>query len=263
MILTVAAVGIVAMAATMAEATTVTYSIETDVGGFGTQLSTDNWANTNNQWISAGFDPGSGNVFYARNNTGGDSGITRANDADFSYSIPDGTTLLSLEITARSPNFWQAGLAQGTTQRLGIGYDFGNSDQFYIFDNSTRINGTGTFTGDEVRTVRLDVDMVAQTADLILDPNGTPTLLLDDQPIATPISTIESTDGLFIRSVTAFSGPTSLRSLACQSRVPLGFWPPPRPPAAGPFCGGGSGAETRLLTTRGPKARQRQCREVF
>ena len=208
-LVTAGLLGIVVAVPTLAEATTVTYSIETDVGGFGTQLSTDNWANTNNQWISAGFDPGSGNVFYARNNTGGDSSITRANDANFSYSIPSGTTLLSLEITARSPNFWQAGLAQGTTQRFGIGYDFGNSDQFFLWDNFTRINGTGTFTGDEVRTVRLDVDMVAQTADLILDPNGTPTLLLDDQPFATPISTIESTNGLFIRTATAFAGPTS------------------------------------------------------
>lgn len=183
-----------------------TYTIAGDVGNAGTLLSSDDWANTNDLWISSSFSGG----LYARNNTGGDSSVTRANDAGFSYSIPADTTFLSLQITSRSPSFWQAGLAQGTTQRLGIGYDFGNNDLFYIFDNGTRRSGAGTFTGDVYRTVRLDFDMVARTADLILDPEGTPTLLLDNQPLTIPNTTVQATNALFFRSNSAFAGPTSL-----------------------------------------------------
>ncbi len=183
-----------------------TYTIAGDVGNAGTLLSADGWANTNDLWVSNSYSGG----LYARNNTGGDSSVTRANDAGFSYSIPAGTTSLRLDITSRSPSFWQAGLAQGTTQRLGIGYDFGNNDLFYIFDNGTRRSGTGTFTGDVYRTVRLDFDMVARTADLILDPEGTPTLLLDNQPLTIPNTTVEATNALFFRSNSAFAGPTTL-----------------------------------------------------
>lgn len=205
------AVGIACCAAVVAPGlagaqTVSTYTIAGDVGNAGTLLSADGWANTNDLWVSNSFLGG----LYARNNTGGDSSVTRANDAGFSYSIPAGTTALSLEITSRSPSFWQAGLAQGTTQRLGIGYDFGNNDLFYIFDNGTRRSGTGAFTGDVYRTVRLDFDMVARTADLILDPDGTPTVLLDNEPLTIPISTVQQTNALFFRSNSAFAGPTSL-----------------------------------------------------
>lgn len=193
-------------AGAVAHAQTSTYTISGDVGVAGTLLSTDGWANTNDLWVSAAFSGG----LYARNNNAADSSITRANDAGFSYTIPADTTLLSLQITSRSPAFWQAGLAQGTTQRLGIGYDFGNNDLFYIFDNGTRRSGSGTYTGDVYRTVRMDFDMVAGTADLILDPDGTPVLLLDDQPLTIPSATVQATNALFFRSTAAFSGVSSL-----------------------------------------------------
>ena len=198
-----AAVLTVAMSIPLFAATSV-YDIQ-DVGASGTKLSTDNWVGGDlDNWIV-------GTAFgdtYARNNNGGDQTITRDNDAGFSYSIPAGTTFVSLEITGRfGAGFVQTGFSSGGTAILGIGGGFNNNSKFFILDGGTRRYESGTsFTADSIKTIRMDFDLVAGSADLILDPNGTPTTLLDDQSIA---ASLGSADGLFIRSNSQYNGPAT------------------------------------------------------
>ena len=188
-------------------ATTYTYDISSTFSS-GTRLNTDGWNDASNNWVTASY---TGDL-YARNNTGSDSTIYRANDINFGFTIPTGSTRIQLTITSRTPGFWVAGLAQGAASRVGIGADFSNSNKFYIFDNSTRLSESGTSANgtDQYVNLTLDFDLISRTADLILDPNGANTLLLDDQAMGIPISTVEATNSLFIRTNTAFSGPATI-----------------------------------------------------
>ena len=190
--------------APLSAATTI-YDIGTNVGADGTLLSTDGWAGDDlSNWV-VGTQAG---TLYARNQNDGDNTITRTNDGGFSYSIPSGTTSMSLEMTGRfGVSFFQAGLSTGGTMTLGIGGDFNNSNKFFILDGGTRRNESGTsYSGDTIKTVRLDFDLVAGTADLILDPNGTPTTLISGQSIA---ASLDTADGIFIRSGSRYTGPAT------------------------------------------------------
>lgn len=202
-------------------ATAYTYNISS-AGAAGSPLSSDNWTGADvAKWVTH---EQSGEL-YARNTTT-DNTITRANDAGFSYTIPVGTTFLSLEITARSgPGFFQTGLMNGSTQVIGIGADWGTSvNNFFLLDGTTRrFESGGNATGDVIRTLRLDYDLVAGTADLILDPNGIATVLINNQAMnANPIGA----DGLFIRSNTPYVGPATFKITAVpepSSLALLGF----------------------------------------
>jgi len=201
--------------ATHAATTTYIYDVGDEVGSDSTLMSSDNWTGDHiDAWISGAF---SGDL-YARNradDNGGfdadsnipdDNSIFRANDAGFSYAIPVATTThVSLEIIARSVGFFEAGLADGLTPRLGLGANFGADDKFYIFDNFTRTKeATTNADTDVLNTVRVDFDLLAGTADLVLNDSTT---LLDDTAMGLTAGTLAATDSLFIRTGTRFAGP--------------------------------------------------------
>ena len=199
--------GLVLAPLVAAPATTYVYSIP-DRMAANAKLNADGWS-ANDNWIAGSYNDST----YARHNVNPsvDDAIFRANDGGFGFTIPSGTTRVILTISSRTVAFWEAGLAQGTNARLGIGGDFGNSDQFYIFDNSTRRYETGaSVPADQYTTLTLDFDLVAGTADLILDPEGANTLLLDDVAMGIPATTVEATDGLFIRTGSRFAGPETI-----------------------------------------------------
>lgn len=185
--------------------TTYVYDFDDELGGSGKFLTTDGWTGTGSaDWVTSTF---SGDV-YARNNSGAGSTLTRANDGSFNFTIPSDVLTVSLEIVARTPNFWEAGIADGTTPLLGIGGDFSNSDQFYIYDRFARINEAGTSaTADGLNTLRVDFDVANGTADLTL--NGS-TLLVDDAVLSLTKAQLLDADGLRIRSVSAFAGPARI-----------------------------------------------------
>jgi hypothetical protein len=188
-------------------ATTYVYSIP-DRMAANAKLNADGWG-ANDNWIAGSFNGST----YARHNVtvSVDDTIFRANDGGFGFTIPTGTTRIILTIAARTPNFWEAGLAQGTTSRAGIGGDFNNSNKFYIFDNSSRIHEVGTSaTADVYTTLTLDFDLIAGTADLILDPEGANTLLLDDVTMGIPTTSLTATNGLYIRTGSRFTGPQAI-----------------------------------------------------
>lgn len=190
-------------------ATTYTYDFTSTFTNFQA-LNTDGWNDASGNWVAGTYSvPTFGR--YARNQTGGDSLIYRANDANFGFTIPAGTPRIILTITARAPAFWEAGLAEGSTRRLGIGGDFGDNNKFYIFDNFSRREEVGaSATVDEFTTLSLDFDLVARTADLILDPEGANTLLIDDVAMGVGIGAVEGANTLYVRSTAAFSGASKI-----------------------------------------------------
>ncbi len=182
-----------------------------DVGdrvGSGNALSTDGWSGDDlPNWVGQSQ---SGDI-YARNTNDGDDRITRTNDAGFGYSIPSDATSVTLDITARTNNnLWEAVLVTGATNVLGVGYD-DTVDKFYVVDGANRIDEGGTtFTsGDVLLTVRLVVDPVAQTADLIYDPEGAATVMIDDAPVTVDGPALAAADGLAMRADSRFTGVAS------------------------------------------------------
>ena len=193
------------------------YDVGDEVGSAGTLMSTDGWTGDDlADWVVATFSAD----LYARNNDAGDDTIRRANDAGFSYSIPANALQVSVEVKARvNGNFWQVGLLDGTTNLLGVGGDFGGDDKYFILDQFNRIKEAGTsISGDAYHTLRVEYDMVADTADLILDGS---TLLIDDAPM-TALTPAELTgaDGLFIRTNSQFVGPASITVSVTVPSVP-------------------------------------------
>jgi len=170
-----------------------------------TPLSNDGWAGDDiGNWQTNGF---MGDI-YSRNDNGGDDRIFRPNDGSFSYSIPTNTTFVSLEIIARSgtANFWQAGLAENGSTRLGIGGEFNVDDKYFILDQFNRIKESGTnSTGDLLNTLRLDLDIEGFTADLTLNDS---TLLIDDAPLTTlDFNELTGSNELYVRTNSQFVGP--------------------------------------------------------
>lgn len=192
-------------------ATTYTYDF-TSTFSNNQALNTDGWNDTTGNWVAGSYTDATPTFHrYARNQTGGDSAIYRPNDGTFGFTIPSGTPRVQLTITARTVTFWEAGLAQGTTPRLGIGGDFSNNDKFYIFDNSTRRYETGTSVPpDQWTTIMLDYDLLAGTADLVRDPGGADTLLIDDVALGIPTGTVEAANSLFVRAGNQFAGASSI-----------------------------------------------------
>ena len=189
----------------VAPAATYVYDLETEIGATnGTLMSTDGWTGSDiGNWVVQDQN----GLKYARNQNDGDNAITRQNDAGFNYTIPSGTTNLTIEIEARTGSgFWQAGLANSSgALLLGIGSDFGGNNKYFIFEGS-RFNESGTSaTGDGIHTLRMEVDLLANSgngsADLFYDN----TLIIDDQALTLPDMTTAS--GLYIRDNTRFVGP--------------------------------------------------------
>lgn len=190
---------------------TYVYDFGDNVGSSNTALSSDGWAGTGiERWITSNAVLGGTADLYARNGIGDnlDSTIFRANDGDFSFAITSDVTAVSLEIIARTPGFWEAGISDGTSALLGIGGDFGNNDKFYIYDRFARINeATANASGDVAwNTLRVDFDVINGTADLSL--NGS--TLIDDAAMTLTQAQLLGADSLRIRSTTRFSGPARI-----------------------------------------------------
>lgn len=186
-------------------AITYTYDMD-DIGAAGSLLSSDSWAGTDlSNWVTNNFN---GNL-YSRNQNDGDNYVSRLNDGGFSYSIPASSTSLILEMDVRSgAGFWQAGISNGTNTVLGIGSDFNLNNQYFILDGGTRRFEAGTTaTGDSYNTLRLEFNLETGTADLILNPDGANTLLIDDVAITNADGTsLSAADSLYIRTSTRYSG---------------------------------------------------------
>lgn len=195
-------------------ATVVVYDVETEVGPSDTLFSTpanrDNWTGDDlDNWRTKD----QSGLVYLRNNNGGDDIITRNNDANFSFSIPSGTTSFSMQIDARIDTFWEAGItASGGGPQLLIGGDFYNSDDFYINFDGTRyttdnnlasVAGNG---GSNIATLRLDYNVALGTADLIYDPEGTAQLLIDDAALNITAPELLGYDQLYSRAGNQYAG---------------------------------------------------------
>ena len=187
-----------------AELVTFTYDVSDRLGS-NAAFSTDNWTGDDLvNWIA-------GTAFsdrYARNGNDGLDRITRTNDAGFSYSLPADATELRFEADFRiNSNFCEAGLTTAGADTLGFGYD-GPNQQFYILDGATRINQTGTTPppADSRMTIRVVVDVVNQTADLIMDASGAATLVMDDVPVSVTGTTLHAADGLSTKTNSRFTG---------------------------------------------------------
>lgn len=187
-----------------ATAATFVYDIGTEVGATSTLLSTDGWTGTDlDNWVVGS----GGDEIYARNQNDGDNTITRQNDVDFGYTIPTGTTSLTIEMTGRfGAGFWQAGIADiSGNLLLGIGGDFNANNKYFIFEGS-RFNESGTSaTGDGSHTLRMEVNLLAGagngSASLFYDD----TLILENQALTLP--DLSTASGLYIRSSSRFVGP--------------------------------------------------------
>ncbi|NWK57048.1 PEP-CTERM sorting domain-containing protein [Verrucomicrobiaceae bacterium N1E253] len=191
---------------TISAASIYTYDMEANVGSAGTLLSSDGWIGGD----LAGWQTGSfSGDLYSRNTNDGDNTITRPNDAQFSFHIPAGSTFVRFEVTGRmGAGFFQLGLSQGSSTPVGFGADFNNNDKYFILDGSTRHYESGnSYSSDSIKTVRLDLDLVAGTADLILDPNGGNTIVIDDRSVS---NSVTSADSLYIRNNTRYNGPSTI-----------------------------------------------------
>ena len=191
-------VGTTASAATV---NTYVYNIGDEVGGFNTPLSSDGWTGGDlPNWKVGSY---SGEL-YTRNTNDGDQTILRSNDGSFGFTIPDEVIAVSLEITARTPRFWEAGLTDGASLLLNIGGDFGNDDKFYIQDRFNRIKETtANASGDAINVLRLDFDVVNGTADLTLNNS---TLLIDDAAMTLTKAQLLGADSLRMRTNSRFAG---------------------------------------------------------
>ena len=168
-------------------------------------LSTDNWTGGDlPNWIA-------GIVFndlYARNNNDGNDRITRGNNAGFSYSVPVDATRITFDVDLRvNGNYCSAALTTSGADTLGLGYDPSNS-KFFILDGATRIDQAGTTAplADSRKTLRLVVELQSQTADLILDPAGTKTVVMENVPLSVTAGSLHAADGLSTNSKSRYTG---------------------------------------------------------
>ncbi len=190
-------------------ATTFTYDFGDQVGAAGTQLSNDGWIGADlPNWITSDF---SGDT-YARNDNGGDNTITRPNDAGFSFNISENETFVSLSLVVRAgvSQLWQVGISNGTNFLFGLGADNDGTNRFHIFDGNTRLQETqtnpGNAIGDQLVTLTVEADLVAGTADLILDGEN----ILNDAVLNNvTAATLATADRLSIRTTGATVGPAS------------------------------------------------------
>lgn len=178
-------------------------------------LSTDGWNDTTDKWIALTFN----SDLYARRCAASTDTplapdtIFRPNDTGFSFTIPSGTPRITLTVTSRSvTSNREVGLATGTTRTIGLGVNQVPGQNLYINDNGSIVSETGASapTADNYRTIMFDFDLVAGTADLIFDPAGANTLLLDDVALSIPAATLEGTNSLYISSASRFAGPASI-----------------------------------------------------
>lgn len=195
------------LSATISQAAiTYEYSFEDRIGS-GNPLTNDNWTGASvGSWVAQNQN----GLVYARNQSGSDNRLFRANDGGFNFSIPANTTMLIIEIDSRTASFWEAGISSGSTPLLQLGADFNNSDDYFILGNGSRITDTTNLAaGDTNTTIRLEYDLVNGTADFIFDPLGANTLVFDDVALTT--GDLSTADGLTVRAGNQFSGAGNIR----------------------------------------------------
>jgi hypothetical protein len=198
-------------AALQATATTFPYSLDDRLAA-GEALSNDGWSSSGSEWTAGGYN----GELYARNNVGSpptvDRTIYRANDGDFSYTIPEGTTDIELTIRARTgSNFWEAGLSDGQSRIFGIGGDFVFGNEYYVLDGTDRFYESGSSAfGDVMETLILRFDLVAGTSSLFIGEPGSETVIRSAIPMTTTLQDLQGADGLFLRSDTQFAGASSI-----------------------------------------------------
>lgn len=187
-------------------AITYEYSFEDRVGS-GNPLANDSWTGASvANWVAQNQN----GLVYARNQSGSDNRLFRANDAGFNFSIPASTTMLIIEIDSRTASFWEAGISSGSTPLLQLGADFNNNNDYFFLGNGSRITETNDLAfGDNNTTIRLEYDLVNGTADFIFDPLGANTLMFDDVALTT--GDLSTADGLTVRAGNQFSGAGNIR----------------------------------------------------
>lgn len=187
-------------------AITYEYSFEDRVGS-GNPLANDSWTGASvANWVAQNQN----GLVYARNQSGSDNRLFRANDAGFNFSIPASTTMLIIEIDSRTASFWEAGISSGSTPLLQLGADFNNNNDYFFLGNGSRITESNNLaSGDNNTTIRLEYDLVNGTADFIFDPLGANTLMFDDVALTT--GDLSTADGLTVRAGNQFSGAGNIR----------------------------------------------------
>ncbi len=195
-----------------------TYDIAGEIGPSGTPISAGGWQGQDlGNWITQSF----GGELYLRNANDGDNTVFLNSNGGFSYQFNSNTESFSLELPARiNSNFWEMGFSTGDGEfgntALRLGQDFSGSGSFHILhrqaDGSfTRTVGSDLPAGDEIRSVRLEVNAAANggdgAAELFVDGTsvvGVPNLnLLSGGPAITDLDTIH------VRSNSRFVGPGS------------------------------------------------------
>ncbi|MBI1370730.1 MAG: hypothetical protein GC162_18995 [Planctomycetes bacterium] len=193
-------------------ATTWVYNQNARIGAGGTAVSTDGWTGSDlTNWVTTNYPGGQ----YLRNANDGDDTITRTNDSEFSYAIPDIAQEVSFAFDARvignngSAAFFQTGLVDGTSLKLGVGVDFSNSNKYFIItsDGVRHNSGVNVAIGDIVQQFQLVIDTLA------LAGHGSGTLYVDGVAVLSGIDmglntfNLSDLDGLYMRSSNRFTGP--------------------------------------------------------
>lgn len=212
------------------KSTTWVYDQSARIGSSGTAISNDGWTGGDlSNWVSQGF----GGSQYLRNADDGDNTVTRVNDSEFSFDIPDKATEVVLEFDARTigdgaERFFQAGLMDGGALRIGAGADFNNSNKYFIIDAAAvRHNSSVNITaGDNLSVFRLIIDMLANGGD------GSGSLYVDDVLVVSGINmglagfNLSDLDGLYTRTNTRFAGPGTFvitASVPAPAALPAGL----------------------------------------
>ena len=224
--LLVIAVFVFALAATEsanADPITYTYDVTTQIGGHGSALANDSaWTGSSvEDWVAqSAF-----GVTYLRNTddadvSGGDI-IIRPNDADFAYSVPADTTLLTFEFDARvNGNWMEVGLSSGSNTLFRIGTDFDDSDDsdayhVWSYDGSggeLRTTG-GTIEADGAYNLRLEINTTTNGGDgsAVLYVNDASTVTVGNMHLLDAAApSLTSLDSLWVLSASRYVGPGNM-----------------------------------------------------
>ncbi len=199
---------------------TYTYDVTTQIGGHGSALANDSaWTGSSvEDWVAqSAF-----GVTYLRNTddadvSGGDI-IIRPNDADFAYSAPADTTLLTFEFDARvNGNWMEVGLASGSNTLFRIGTDFDGSDAYHVW-NYDGAGGelrttAGTIVADGAYNLRLEINTTANGGDgsAVLYVNDANTVTVDNMHLLDAAApSLTSLDSLWVLSASRFVGPGNM-----------------------------------------------------